>query len=67
MSGPYVAVSGGFDPIHVGHLRYLRAAKELASTRGLGLMVVAAMTLSTNGILYLSLSSAPVTAISGLS
>jgi len=24
-----VAVSGGFDPIHVGHIRYFKAAKEL--------------------------------------
>jgi cytidyltransferase-like protein len=24
-----VAVSGGFDPIHVGHIRYLEAAKKL--------------------------------------
>ncbi len=23
-----VAVSGGFDPIHVGHIRYLKAAKK---------------------------------------
>lgn len=39
-NSPFVAVSGGFDPIHVGHLRYLRAAKELASAKGLGLMVI---------------------------
>jgi cytidyltransferase-like protein len=25
-SGKVVAVSGGFDPIHVGHIRYLKAA-----------------------------------------
>ena len=24
-----VAVSGGFDPIHIGHIRHFRAAKEL--------------------------------------
>lgn len=24
-----VAVSGGFDPIHIGHIRYLQAAAEL--------------------------------------
>lgn len=24
-----VAVSGGFDPIHIGHIRYLRDAKKL--------------------------------------
>lgn len=24
-----VAVSGGFDPLHVGHIRYLKAAREL--------------------------------------
>lgn len=36
----YVAVSGGFDPIHIGHLRYLKAAKELAFSRGYELMVI---------------------------
>ena len=25
----WVAVSGGFDPIHVGHIRYFKAAREL--------------------------------------
>lgn len=29
----YVAVSGGFDPIHIGHLAYLHDAKELAVKR----------------------------------
>jgi len=24
-----VAVSGGFDPIHIGHVRYLKEAKKL--------------------------------------
>lgn len=24
-----VAVSGGFDPVHIGHIRYLRAASKL--------------------------------------
>ena len=24
-----IAVSGGFDPFHVGHIRYLKAALEL--------------------------------------
>lgn len=24
-----VAISGGFDPIHVGHIRYIQAAREL--------------------------------------
>ena len=27
-----VAVSGYFDPIHVGHLEYLRMAKELGDS-----------------------------------
>lgn len=27
-----VAVSGGFDPLHVGHLRYLKAASRMAGT-----------------------------------
>src|SRR3989344_9512559 len=27
-----VAVSGGFDPIHVGHIRMFRAAKKLGDT-----------------------------------
>jgi cytidyltransferase-like protein len=38
--GRFVAVSGGFDPIHVGHLKYLRGAKELASSRKCKLMVI---------------------------
>lgn len=25
----HVIVSGGFDPIHIGHIQYLKAAKEL--------------------------------------
>jgi D-beta-D-heptose 7-phosphate kinase/D-beta-D-heptose 1-phosphate adenosyltransferase len=29
ISGVLVATSGGFDPLHVGHLRCLRAAREL--------------------------------------
>jgi len=24
-----IAVSGGFDPVHIGHIRYLKAASEL--------------------------------------
>ena len=38
--GRFVAVSGGFDPIHVGHISYLRGAKELASSRKCKLMVI---------------------------
>lgn len=29
--GPISIVSGGFDPIHSGHIEYLKAAKDLAS------------------------------------
>ena len=29
MTAKRVAVSGYFDPIHVGHLKYLKLAKEL--------------------------------------
>jgi len=31
MSNKIVAVSGGFDPIHIGHLRMLQEAAELGS------------------------------------
>jgi len=29
-----VAVSGGFDPLHVGHIEYIKLAKELAGKDG---------------------------------
>jgi len=29
-----VCVSGGFDPIHAGHVRMIRAAKKIAGSRG---------------------------------
>jgi cytidyltransferase-like protein len=29
-NGHIVAVSGGFDPLHVGHIRYFLAAKKIA-------------------------------------
>lgn len=37
---PFVAVSGGFDPIHIGHINYLKAAKELATSKICKLMVI---------------------------
>jgi D-beta-D-heptose 7-phosphate kinase/D-beta-D-heptose 1-phosphate adenosyltransferase len=36
----FVAVSGGFDPIHIGHLNYLREAKKLALSKRCKLMVL---------------------------
>lgn len=35
-----VCVSGGFDPVHVGHLRMLRAAKKLAGVDGRLVVIV---------------------------
>jgi len=35
-----VAVSGGFDPIHQGHIAYLKEAKEIADTHNGILMVM---------------------------
>ncbi len=32
--GRIVAVSGGFDPVHIGHVRMFREAKKLAGTDG---------------------------------
>lgn len=29
-----IAVSGGFDPIHIGHIRLFRSAKELVGDKG---------------------------------
>jgi D-beta-D-heptose 7-phosphate kinase/D-beta-D-heptose 1-phosphate adenosyltransferase len=36
----FVAVSGGFDPIHIGHLKYLKGAKEIATSKKCKLMVI---------------------------
>jgi len=36
----YLSVSGGFDPIHIGHIRYLEAASEIAKKRRCKLMVI---------------------------
>lgn len=35
-----VIISGGFDPIHPGHLEYIRRARELAGKRGLLIAIV---------------------------
>lgn len=32
--GKIVAVSGGFDPVHIGHVRMFEAAKELVGSEG---------------------------------
>ncbi len=32
LPGPVVATSGGFDPLHVGHLRCLEASRSLGAT-----------------------------------
>jgi cytidyltransferase-like protein len=40
LKGKFIAVSGGFDPIHIGHINYLKAAKILASSRKYKLMVI---------------------------
>ncbi len=29
-----VAISGGFDPVHIGHVRYIKEAKKLAGKNG---------------------------------
>lgn len=38
--GPVVACSGGFDPLHVGHLYYLQEAKGWAIHAGAQLLVI---------------------------
>lgn len=35
-----VIISGGFDPIHPGHLEYIRRARELAGKKGLLIAIV---------------------------
>lgn len=37
---PIVATSGGFDPLHIGHVRCLREAAELRGERGLLVVIV---------------------------
>ena len=34
MAGKLVAVSGYFDPLHIGHLEYIKMAKDLAGEDG---------------------------------
>lgn len=34
MENKVIAVSGGFDPVHIGHLRMFKAAKELVGEKG---------------------------------
>jgi len=36
----YVAVSGGFDPIHEGHIRYLKGAWEIAQKENCKVLVI---------------------------
>ena len=35
-----VAVSGGFDPIHIGHIRYLKGARKIAEDNDADLWVI---------------------------
>ena len=35
-----VAISGYFDPIHKGHIEYMKLAKELADREGAKLVVI---------------------------
>ena len=37
MAKKHVLVTGGFDPIHSGHIAYLNAAKELGDTLWVGI------------------------------
>ena len=41
-AGAAVLVSGAFDPLHYGHIRYLRAAAQHAGTHGMPLVVAVA-------------------------
>ena len=40
MEKQVVAVSGGFDPVHPGHLRMFRRARELAGDQGTVLVIL---------------------------
>jgi D-beta-D-heptose 7-phosphate kinase/D-beta-D-heptose 1-phosphate adenosyltransferase len=37
---PTIAISGGFDPIHIGHINMLRHARELAGREGILVVIV---------------------------
>jgi D-beta-D-heptose 7-phosphate kinase/D-beta-D-heptose 1-phosphate adenosyltransferase len=40
MSGKVVVVSGGFDPVHIGHVRMFEEAKELVGPQGKLIVVI---------------------------
>ncbi len=35
-----VSVSGGFDPLHIGHIKYFKAAKQLAGNKGRVILIL---------------------------
>lgn len=46
--GDWVATSGGFDPLHIGHLRCIQESAKIAQERGMKLVVI----VNGDGFLY---------------